>query len=704
MGRRHALASSLAVALALGTPARAALAQEAGKAPASRLAGLAALEKSRGATVDARWDAATGTPARIRFSPSAKPLAGSSPEECATRLLADEASAAFSEAPIAVARSSEAAAGHTGLVVRGTRDLGHGRVRVDFEQVVGGVSVHGSMVHVELEQTSEGSRPVHVLARYFPDVPPAEALGSFSADVEGKLLERFPTFVRGKLSAPTTWARTVACTADGHKLAFAVDAHVASKPGEPALAWRILVDARTGEELSRYALTCGAQAQGVVQELNPALPASSTQPLAGLYVYQGSGAPAVTDANGNYALTGNVSLSADAAADPGLAGPQLHVFVDGQTEITYSGPASFTLGFSASDYHAHEVSAWWNAITFNEWASATFGPQMAAVVQTRLPILIDSSFGNAFYSPTPMTFDGESFPGYADLGIFGSLSTALDDTVLRHEHSHGLWQQLASLYGPDDQYGVSESLGINEGMADYFPCAFDESPILGAGVGPGVGLPYFRDLSKVLVWPQDNNGDPHRVGNIFAGALWEARSKADAAHKGDRLKIDQAVFQGVLRFGNSPSLLQGRDAVIAGDQAANNGAFVSLLEQCFFEHGIGPAPTTPPGSTPTPMPSPAPSPSPSPVAAPSPTPTPAGTTPGGSPGTKPGTTTKPKTGGKLAAPSTAAGSSSGAPTGFAAGSGGSGGGCELSASHEGPRVLWPLAALALVLVRRRRSR
>ncbi|MFZ8417747.1 hypothetical protein ACO1L7_14820, partial [Staphylococcus aureus] len=80
-----------------------------------------------------------------------------------------------------------------------------------------------------------------------------------------------------------------------------------------------------------------------------------------------------------------VSLSADAASDPGLAGPQLHVFVDGQTEIAYTGPASFTLGFSASDYHSHEVSAWWNAITFNDWASATFGPQMAAVVQTRLP-------------------------------------------------------------------------------------------------------------------------------------------------------------------------------------------------------------------------------------------------------------------------------------------------------------------------------
>lgn len=66
--------------------------------------------------------------------------------------------------------------------------------------------------------------------------------------------------------------------------------------------------------------------------------------------------------------------------------------------------------------------------------------------------------------------------------------------------------------------------------------------------------------------------------------------KADAANAGDRLKVDQAVFQGILRFGNAPTLLQARDAIIAGDQAANNGAFTPLLEQCLFEHGIGPAP------------------------------------------------------------------------------------------------------------------
>ncbi|HZU99006.1 MAG TPA: hypothetical protein VFF73_20020, partial [Planctomycetota bacterium] len=533
---------------------------------------LAALE-TLARQVSVRWDFATGTPARLRFT-STTPLEGATPELAATSLLREVA-------PL-YGESLEQ------LVVAKTTDLGNGRTLVDFDQIVGAEHVLGSMMRVELAQTETGWTPAWIFSRYYRGL--TGDLGSFAAEVEGSLETRFPSLTKGKMSCPTTVERAVAVTPKGTRRVFKVVAHVGENPPLP---YAIIIDATTGAELQRYPLHCFAQATGVVNQLNPQYPAQSTQPLTGLYVYQGN-TQVVTDANGNFNLTGTVTTY-QSMNDPGLAGPQFHVFVDGQEEIAYSGPATFNLSYT--DFHADEVAAWYNAMTFNDFCSNTYGPKMQAAVATRLPILIDSNFANAFYSPTPMTFDGESFPGYADLGIFGNAPCAKDDTVLRHEHSHGFWQQLAYLYGGSDD----EALGINEGMADYFPCVYNENPILGAGVGPGVGIPYIRSCTDKFVWPQDDNGDPHRVGNILTGALWETRMKADAANKGDRLKVDQTVFQAILRYGNSPTLLQARDALVAADQATNNGAFTYWLEQALYEHGIGPAPTgTPPATNPNP--------------------------------------------------------------------------------------------------------
>jgi Zn-dependent metalloprotease len=537
--------------------------------------------------VSVRWSLETGTPARIRFADRAG-LAGASPAECASALLEGELAPLFAPG-LKVASSAELVPGGTALLLVKSNDLGNGRTMVDFVEVVDGVPVLESMVKVELAAIDGGWAAAWIFARFFSDIPSGEALGTFSSEVESSIAARFPTVMRGRLGFPTVTTRVVAAQGLGYRTAFSVKAHVGANPPLP---FRIIIDANTGEELSRSPLSCWATATGTVYETNPNLPASSQQPLTGLYVFQGAN-KVVTDANGNHNLTGAVTLSAS-VDDPGLQGPQFHVFVDNKNEISYSGPADIALDYQSSDYHADEVAAWVNAMTFNDYCSKTYGPKMAAAVATRLPILIDSNFANAFYSPTPMTFDGEQFPGYADLGIFGNQPCAKDDTVLRHEHSHGFWQQLADLYGgPDDQ-----ALGINEGMADYFPCVHNEDPILGAGVGQGIGRPYIRSCTDFYQWPQDDNGDPHRVGNIVTGALWKTRTQADAANAGDRLKVDQAVFQGVLRYGTAPTLLQMRDAIVAGDQAANNGAFTSLLEQNLHDHGIGPAPQTPPALPP----------------------------------------------------------------------------------------------------------
>src|SRR5262249_33173292 len=153
---------------------------------------------------------------------------------------------------------------------------------------------------------------------------------------------RFPDHKEEKLVIPTTTERVVASNASltprGRKRAggecnepngerraasgerrgeasswhraFAVQATL----GTPPFAWRILVDASTGEELARSQVSSEASAPGLAYELDPGETPRAPKPLAGLYVFQG-GNQVTTDASGNHSLAGTVTL------DQALSGP-----------------------------------------------------------------------------------------------------------------------------------------------------------------------------------------------------------------------------------------------------------------------------------------------------------------------------------------------------------------------------------------------
>lgn len=364
----------------------------------------------------------------------------------------------------------------------------------------------------------------------------------------------------------------------------------------------------TGAPVQVRSLGCAGTAMARVAPDDASVdPRVEDRPLPGLRVFQGLSV-AVSDAAGAHPFTGVVSV-------PALEGPGLRVFRtrwepigfagrrvwDEAGELAWSGPADFTfLDGQLDPAQGDAVHAFWHLGSYRTWLGRAFPltrawsrrPGEPPALERRIAVWPDVPGPLGYFQDLPHICDGEEFAGLIQLGVVGPselgrderLSLARVGDLVRHEYTHALLAGLADVYGT----------GVDEGLADYFPCAEAEDPRWCQGLGPR----FFRDLSGAsgrLVYPRDAEPqfEPHRVGNILGQALWEARSAA--GDRAARARLDLAVMAAVVRCPPRPDLLQFRAALVAADRDVNDGRFVPMLEGACFAHGIGPAP----GAAPT---------------------------------------------------------------------------------------------------------
>lgn len=553
-----------------------ALAAAQGLGPdAARLAWVDRLAQGRQAQVSARWDEETGALARLRLE-GGRPLDGSGEAAAQAARFVERELAPLLEDGLRAAAAGEPLAGETGLRCTGARELGQSRVRIDFAQLVDGAPVLAAGLTLELERTAGGLVPRLIFARYLPGIPAGTGL-ELDPQVEAGLAERFPGFESADLSAPSSWRLVIVRDPEtgAARAAWAVE-----HPDAAGLGRTSYVDAIGGRVLGEESRACTATAEGQAYAKNPGQTPRASAPLTGLYVNQGANR-VTTDAAGAHNLTGTVTL------DQALSGPLVRVFVSGEDELAYSGPADIRLAPQEAAAAQDELAAFVHLTSFNAYLRATY-PSFAQspALTARFALLVrykqnGQPVQNAFFTPGQAQAGGETFPfGYLAMGTFGGREAARSSSVVQHEYTHALLSRIVDLGGNNVQ-----PTGINEGLADYFTSARDDDP----RVGVWLANPFIRDLSRLLRWPDDNNGDPHRVGNIFAGALWDARTAAEQARPGDRLLVDQAVAAGIFRFPDRPSLLVAREAIVEADRAVNQGRFRRTLEDAFARHGIGPA-------------------------------------------------------------------------------------------------------------------
>jgi hypothetical protein len=536
----------------------------------ARRAILGDLEASLRAHVTARWDGRRELcPRSLRIRGAA---ARSGTPLAVARALVREVEEALGDRSVATA--DVAPASGRALVAASPIETAE-TILVSFAAYVDSLPIEDGTIKVELRRVALGLVPVSVVGRFHPD---AVLAGAVSPSVEVALETRYPAVQGSGFRAEVTTKLVAEEVGPGaYRRAFEVTAPVRS--GETR---REVVDAETGAVLVSYGLTCGGEAKVLTWEGDPGEGPRTLRALADLTVSKGA-KHAESDAKGAFSLTGAVTL------DQGFSGPLVRVMPDGQDAFAYQGSANMKLLEGPDDeasIHQDEASAFVYATTYNAHMRKTF-KAIKDAASVPFPILVGSDMENAFFAPGAIqTDDGESFTGYVDLGIIGGNSCARDGSVVKHEYTHALLAGCAYLYGSN------EAVGVNEALADYFPCSAAETPLVGAWTRP----PYVRALDnepKKLVWPADAESEQmevHRIGNILNQALWQARVAAEADASGSRLDFDQAVFGGVLRMPSSPSLADACEAIVAAAEAQGGGAHVARLEAAFADHGLGALP------------------------------------------------------------------------------------------------------------------
>ena len=186
-----------------------------------------------------------------------------------------------------------------------------------------------------------------------------------------------------------------------------------------------------------------------------------------------------------------------------------------------------------------------------------------------------------------------------------------DNGIIAHEYGHGISNRLTG--GPAQAGCLGNDEQMGEGWSDYFSLITTVEPgdqgtdprgignfAIGEQVtGGGIRrLPYSTDESINDQTYDDiiGTGAPHPLGEIWAGVTWDLYwALVDQygydpdiynGNGGNNIAI-QLVMDGMKLQNCSPGLVDGRDGILAADQANYGGANECLIWDVFARRGLG---------------------------------------------------------------------------------------------------------------------
>lgn len=213
---------------------------------------------------------------------------------------------------------------------------------------------------------------------------------------------------------------------------------------------------------------------------------------------------------------------------------------------------------------------------------------------------------NAYFG-TPS--DGDS--GEMQMYLCGNKDGSFDNLVMVHEYGHGISNRLTGGPANSDCLWNGEQMG--EGWSDWYGLMLtmeaDDTSTYERGIGTylfgqsagGDGIrqyPYTTDMSvnPHTYGDVENSWGPHAIGSIWAAMLWEVTWALI-----DEYGFDEDIYNGTggnniamalvtegLRLQPcSPGFVDGRDAILAADEALFDGANQCLIWEAFAKRGLG---------------------------------------------------------------------------------------------------------------------
>lgn len=187
----------------------------------------------------------------------------------------------------------------------------------------------------------------------------------------------------------------------------------------------------------------------------------------------------------------------------------------------------------------------------------------------------------------------------------------VDNAVIVHEYGHGISIRLTG--GPGNSSCLNNSEQMGEGWSDWFSLmmtleegdAGDDPRGMGTwllGQGPdGNGIRPHRYSTDMTENPHTygsigSEAIPHGVGSVWCMMLWEMAWALIDEHgfdpdfyngTGGNNMAMELVIEGLKLQPCNPGFVDGRDAILAADQALNGGANVCLIWEAFAKRGLG---------------------------------------------------------------------------------------------------------------------
>lgn len=195
--------------------------------------------------------------------------------------------------------------------------------------------------------------------------------------------------------------------------------------------------------------------------------------------------------------------------------------------------------------------------------------------------------------------------------ICGSRDGDIDNGVIAHEYTHGISIRLTG--GPGNSNCLNNNEQMGEGWSDWYALMLTIEPgdagtnvrPIGTwlfGQGPnGPGIRTYPYCTNMAVNPHTYNSIkteaiPHGVGSVWCAMLWEVTwglinqygfNPNVYSGNGGNNKALAIVTLAMKLQPCSPGFVDGRDAILAADQALYGGANKCLIWTAFAKRGLG---------------------------------------------------------------------------------------------------------------------
>ena len=194
---------------------------------------------------------------------------------------------------------------------------------------------------------------------------------------------------------------------------------------------------------------------------------------------------------------------------------------------------------------------------------------------------------------------------------FVNVDGDFDNLVIAHEYGHGISNRLTG--GPSVSTCLFNDEQMGEGWSDWFGLMLQIKPNDTGTERRGIGTfvindpingdgirtyPYSTDMTvNPFTFANTNTlARPHGVGSVWATMLWDLTwayinkygfDPNTYTGTGGNNKVMQLVVDALKLQPCSPGFIDGRDALLAADQATTGGANYCLIWEVFARRGLG---------------------------------------------------------------------------------------------------------------------